>query len=49
MLGAFAVACATVLVFAHYPLPWDSDDPLQLPPIYMIGTTVEHCANTIDL
>src|SRR6476659_1212912 len=37
MLGAFAVACATVLVFVHYPLPWDSDDPLQLPPIYMIG------------
>ena len=37
MLGAFAMACATVLVFAHYPLPWDSDDPLQLPPIYMIG------------
>ena len=37
MLGAFAVACATVLVFAHYPLPWDSDDPLQLPPIYMMG------------
>ncbi|MGH6664634.1 MAG: ActS/PrrB/RegB family redox-sensitive histidine kinase [Pseudolabrys sp.] len=37
MLGAFAVACATVLVFAHYPLPWDSDDPMQLPPIYMIG------------
>ena len=23
MLGAFAVACATVLVFVHYPLPWD--------------------------
>ena len=37
LLGAFAVACATVLVFAHYPLPWDSDDPLQLPPIYMMG------------
>jgi two-component system sensor histidine kinase RegB len=37
MLGAFAVACATVLVFAHYPLPWDSEDPLQLPPIYMMG------------
>ena len=37
MLGAFAMACATVLVFAHYPLPWDSEDPLQLPPIYMIG------------
>jgi two-component system, sensor histidine kinase RegB len=37
MLGAFAVACATVLVFKHYPLPWDSDDPLKLPPIYMLG------------
>lgn len=37
MLGIFAVACATVLVFVHYPLPWDSDEPLQLPPIYMMG------------
>ncbi len=37
MLGAFAVVCATVLVFLHYPLPWDNDDPLQFPPIYMIG------------
>ena len=37
LLGAFAVACATVLVFVHYPLPWDSEDPLQLPPIYMMG------------
>jgi two-component system sensor histidine kinase RegB len=37
MLGCFAVACATILVFVHYPLPWDSDDPLQLPPIYMMG------------
>ncbi len=37
MLGTFAIACATVLVFAHYPLPWDNDDPLSLPPIYMMG------------
>jgi two-component system sensor histidine kinase RegB len=37
MLGAFAVACATVLMFAHFPLPWDPDDPLRLPPIYMLG------------
>src|SRR5499433_755332 len=37
MLGGFAVACATILVFVHYPLPWDSEDPLQLPPIYMMG------------
>jgi two-component system, sensor histidine kinase RegB len=37
ILGAFAIACATVLVFAHYPLPWDDADPLQLPPIYMMG------------
>ncbi|HVV62374.1 MAG TPA: ActS/PrrB/RegB family redox-sensitive histidine kinase [Pseudolabrys sp.] len=37
ILGAFAVLCATALVFAHYPLPWDVDDPLELPPIYMMG------------
>jgi two-component system sensor histidine kinase RegB len=37
MLGCFAVACATVLVFVHYPLPWDGEDPLTLPPIYMAG------------
>jgi two-component system, sensor histidine kinase RegB len=37
MLAAFAVSCATLLVFKHYPLPWSSDDPLELPPIYMLG------------
>ncbi|MEJ2378084.1 MAG: ActS/PrrB/RegB family redox-sensitive histidine kinase [Pseudolabrys sp.] len=37
MLGGFAIACATVLVFVHYPLPWDTEDPLRLPPIYMMG------------
>jgi two-component system sensor histidine kinase RegB len=37
MLGGFAVACATVLVFVHMPLPWASDDPLELPPIYMLA------------
>jgi len=37
ILGAFAVICATVLVFVHYPLPWDVDDPLELPWIYLLG------------
>lgn len=37
MLGGFAVLCATVLVFAHYPLPWDAQDPLELPWIYLLG------------
>jgi two-component system, sensor histidine kinase RegB len=37
ILGAFAVLCATVLVFIHYPLPWDQDDPLELPWIYLLG------------
>jgi two-component system sensor histidine kinase RegB len=37
ILGVFAVLCATVLVFAHYPLPWDADDPLELPWIYLLG------------
>jgi two-component system sensor histidine kinase RegB len=36
-LGIFAMLCATVLVFAHYPLPWDTDDPLELPWIYLLG------------
>src|ERR1700729_338254 len=36
-LGFLAVACASVLVFFHLPLPWDSDDPLVLPPIYLFG------------
>src|SRR5690348_12013415 len=36
-LGGLAVACASVLVYFHFPLPWDSDDPLILPPIYLFG------------
>src|SRR5436853_2941235 len=36
-LGALGVACASVLVFFHLPLPWDSEDPLVLPPIYLFG------------
>jgi two-component system, sensor histidine kinase RegB len=36
-LGMLAVACASVLVFFHLPLPWDSDEPLLLPPIYLLG------------
>src|SRR3977135_496551 len=36
-LGFLAVACASALVFYHLPLPWDSDDPLVLPPIYLFG------------
>src|ERR1700710_1417701 len=29
-LGVLAVVSATVLVFFHLPLPWDSDEPLIL-------------------
>src|SRR6478609_874346 len=36
-LGLLAVACASALFFYHLPLPWDGDDPLVLPPIYLIG------------
>ena len=36
-LGGFAMACATVLLFVHYPLPWENEDPLDLPWIYMLG------------
>jgi two-component system, sensor histidine kinase RegB len=37
LIGMFAMLCATVLVFFHYQLPWDSEDPLELPEIYMVG------------
>src|SRR5215208_583930 len=37
MLGTFAVFCASALFFVHYPLPWDAEDPLELPAIYMLA------------
>src|SRR3984885_597275 len=37
LIGTFAMFCATVLVFLHYDLPWDSEDRLELPEIYMVG------------
>ncbi|WP_407177564.1 ActS/PrrB/RegB family redox-sensitive histidine kinase [Bradyrhizobium sp. STM 3562] len=36
-LGALAVACASILVFFYMPLPWDAEEPLVLPPIYLFG------------
>lgn len=37
MLGSFAALCATALVFFHYSMPWDTEDKLILPPIYLMG------------
>src|SRR5882672_387590 len=31
LLAGFAILCATALMFVHYPLPWSSEDPLELP------------------
>ncbi|MBR0756472.1 ActS/PrrB/RegB family redox-sensitive histidine kinase [Bradyrhizobium jicamae] len=36
-LGLLAVACASALFYFHLPLPWDADDPLVLPPIYLVA------------
>jgi two-component system sensor histidine kinase RegB len=36
-LGLFATLCATALGFFHLPLPWTSEEPLALPPVYLIG------------
>src|SRR5215467_13812831 len=37
LIGTFAMFCATMLVFLHYDLPWDTENPLELPEIYMVG------------
>ena len=37
LLGIFAVLCATALIFFHYQLPWESEEPLQLPETYVVG------------
>ncbi|MBX6328163.1 MAG: ActS/PrrB/RegB family redox-sensitive histidine kinase [Pseudolabrys sp.] len=37
LIGTLAIACATVLAFVHYPLPWANDNPLKLEPIYLLG------------
>jgi len=37
LIGVFAVLCATVLIFVHYELPWDSAEPLVLPETYVVG------------
>src|ERR1700742_836995 len=36
-LGLLAVACASALGFFYQPLPWDAEEPLVLPPIYLLG------------
>jgi len=36
-LGLLAVACATALFFVHLPLPWEGEEPLVFPPIYLFG------------
>jgi two-component system sensor histidine kinase RegB len=36
-LGLLAVACATALFFVHLPLPWEREEPLVFPPIYLFG------------
>jgi two-component system, sensor histidine kinase RegB len=37
MLGGVVFVCATILVRFYYPLPWPEEEPLELPPLYMIG------------
>src|ERR1051326_2351419 len=37
LLGGFAALCAPALFFFPLPLPWASDEPLTLPPTYMLA------------
>ncbi|WP_291864256.1 ActS/PrrB/RegB family redox-sensitive histidine kinase [Bradyrhizobium sp.] len=36
-LGVLAMACASALLFFHLPLPWEGEEPVVLPPIYLFG------------
>lgn len=36
-LGGFAVLAATALIFFHYQLPWEAEEPLKLPETYVVG------------
>lgn len=47
-LGCLAVACASALFFYHLPLPWDGDDPLVLPPIYLIASGFRSCSRSVS-
>lgn len=40
MLGGLVAAAATVLAFAHWPLPWGPDGRPALPPLYIAGIWV---------
>jgi two-component system sensor histidine kinase RegB len=37
LIGVFAMLCATVLIFYHQPLPWDSERRLELPEDYVVA------------
>ena len=36
-LGLLAAACATLLLFYHYKLPWNPADGFELPRLYVVG------------
>ena len=37
LIGIFAMACATLLIFVHLPLPWDSSKHFKLPDDYVVA------------
>lgn len=36
-LGLLAIGCATLLALVHLPLPWASDEAIELPFLYVVG------------
>lgn len=40
LLGLFAIGCASIIGFAHLPLPWHAHEPLALPHIYVIADLI---------
>lgn len=40
VLALLSFASISLISFFHWPLPWDPQDPLQLPPLYVAGTWI---------
>jgi len=39
-LAGFTLSCVTLISFLHWPLPWDPNEPIELPLFYLAGNWI---------